>query len=199
MKQVDFLNITVRLKVACLAMGLVMTAEVWATPHIGQTGLAQRQAPAQYHQSSNQFAHPSNQYLRYGYTTYKGYADAYGTPLPQQYYPIRPHGNQRPSRPPHGYPHGYANNGYPNHGYPQNRPDPVYPQQNGVTIIYNHPFPTQTEYRTESHGFVNGNGTIESSSYTLISDWQRYNLPAPNVGMHWIFQNGRYLQVPNHR
>ena len=113
--------------------------------------------------------------------------DAYGTPLAQQRYPVRPQ-----------YGHGpHYSQQYPQH-YPQH-PYPVYPQQNGVTIIYNHQFPTQTEYRTESHGFVNGNGSIESSSYTLISDWQRYHLPAPNIGMHWIFQNGRYLQVPNNR
>ena len=99
-------------------------------------------------------------------------------------------------RPQYGHRPHYSQQ-YPQH-YPQ-RPYPVYPQQNGVTIIYNHQFPTQTEYRTESHGFVNGNGSIESSSYTLISDWQRYHLPAPNIGMHWIFQNGRYLQVPNNR
>ena len=120
-------------------------------------------------------------------TGYRAYADAYGTPLAPQRYPVRPQ-----------YRHGpHYSQQYPQH-YPQ-RPYPVYTQQNGVTIIYNNQFPTQTEYRTESHGFVNGNGSIESSSYTLISDWQRYHLPAPNIGMHWIFQNGRYLQVPNNR
>lgn len=79
-----------------------------------------------------------------------------------------------------------------------NQPHPSYPQgNNGVTIIYNQSFPSQTTYSNQSYGYVNGNGTIQSSTYMLISDWRRYGLPDPAVGMHWIYQNGRYLQVPN--
>ena len=115
------------------------------------------------------------------------FGGAFDRPSPPKHYPQAQYryGSQYPQK-------------YPQR-YPQQRPYPVYPQQNGVTIIYNHQFPTQTEYRTESYGFVNGNGTIESSSYTLISDWHRYNLPAPSAGMHWIYQNGRYMQMPNQR
>ncbi len=91
-----------------------------------------------------------------------------------------------------------------NYSYPPrypNQPHPSYPQgNNGVTIIYNQSLPSQTTYTHQSYGYVNGNGgTIESSSYMLISDWRRYGLPDPSVGMHWIYQNGRYLQVPNDR
>lgn len=112
--------------------------------------------------------------------------NSYRPPFPQQGYP---------SRPPMNQPH------HPNGNYPNQRPYPVYPQQNGLTIIYNQQFPTQTEYRSESYGFVNGDShsSIESSKYTLISDWRRYHLPAPSAGMHWIYQDGRYLQMPNKR
>lgn len=142
--------------------------------------------------SSSMNSHPAkatHAYSSYGYSTYKGYADPYGTPLPKHHpNPIRPPVNHQPPY-------------YPNYPHPSQRPYPIYPQHNGVTIIYNHSYPTQTEYRTESQGFVNGDphGQIESSSYMLISDWQRYHLPAPNVGMHWIYQQGHYLQVPNDR
>lgn len=95
---------------------------------------------------------------------------------------------------------------YPAHPYPpQHQPYPPhvqqgYPQHNGLTVIYNQQFPSQTTYSTQSSGFVNGNnGSINSSSYMLISDWRRYNLPDPHVGMHWIYQDGRYLQIPNER
>lgn len=120
----------------------------------------------------------------YGYSSYKGYADPYGTPLPIQQYPIRPPVNTKPY-PPHGH-------------YPNRQSYPVYPQQNGLTIIYKHQFPQQKQYQSQSYGYVNGeNGRIESSTYSLISDWRRYGLPDPQVGMHWIFQNGRYIQIAN--
>ncbi|WP_445116465.1 RcnB family protein [Acinetobacter sp. WZC-1] len=114
-------------------------------------------------------------------SSYQGYATPYGHSFTQQY-PVRPSQYLRP------LPRSYAD-----------RPYTVYPPNNGVTIIYNHQFPTQTEYHSDSQAFVNGDGhaSIESSTYTLISDWRRYNLPDPAVGMHWIFQHGRYLQVPN--
>ena len=133
---------------------------------------------------------------RYPTTTYK-YQDQYGRPMsqeilvrPPQYHRPYP---QYPNYPNQGYPH------YPNQGYP-NRPYPVYPPQNGVTIIYNHQFPTQTEYHSDSYGYVNGQGgSISSSQYTMISDWRRYGLPDPQAGMHWIYENGRYVQIPNDR
>lgn len=132
----------------------------------------------------NSAAWHSNARAPYGYSTYKGYADPYGTPLPQQHYPIRPPVNQQ------SYPY------YPSAHDPM-RPYPVYPQQNGVTIIYQQQFPTQVEHQHSSSGFVNGQGTLQSSNYMLISDWRHYGLPAPQVGMYWIYQNGRYLQVEN--
>ena len=47
---------------------------------------------------------------------------------------------------------------------------------------------------------MNGDGgSIQSSEYTLITDWRRYGLPDPQVGMHWVYQNGRYVQIPNGR
>ncbi len=123
------------------------------------------------------------------------YTDQYGRPMSEQV-PIRPQNNRPyPNYP--SYPH-YPHQNYPDHGYPD-RPYPVYPPQNGVTIIYNHQFPTQTTYSGNSYGYVNGNGTIKSSQYTLISDWRRYGLPDPQVGMHWVYENGRYVQIPNDR
>lgn len=121
-------------------------------------------------------------------SSYTGYADPYGHPFTQEY-PIAPQNNHRP---PHWGPSQYPN---PNH---PSRPE--YPPQNDVTIIYHQQLPTRTQSHRESHGFVNGQGgRIESSQYTLISDWRRYGLPDPQVGMHWIFQNGRYVQVVNDR
>ena len=38
---------------------------------------------------------------------------------------------------------------------------------------------------------------IESSRYSVISDWQRLGLPAPPRGSYWIYENGRYVLVPN--
>lgn len=127
---------------------------------------------------------------RYPTKTYT-YTDQYGRPMSEEV-PLRPQYHRPiPSYP--SYPH-YPNQGYPH--YPdQNYP---YPPQNGVTIIYNHQFPTQTQYSGNSYGYVNGDGgRIESSQYTLISDWRRYGLPDPQVGMHWIFENGRYIQIQN--
>lgn len=88
------------------------------------------------------------------------------------------------------YGYSYPNRPYPQHGYPQ---------QNGVTVIYQQSLPTYTSGQSHSYSYVNGdtNSTIESTSYMLISDWRRYNLPDPAVGMHWIYQNGRYLQIAN--
>lgn len=92
----------------------------------------------------------------------------------------------------------YSNRPHPHPSYPAYG-HAGYPQQNGVTIIYNQFLPSQTTYSNQNYGYVNGQGSIESSSYMLISDWRRYNLPDPSVGMHWIYQNGRYLQIPNDR
>lgn len=122
----------------------------------------------------------------YQYTDRNGLTQSKQVPIRQPQYHGQ-WGNSYPSYPT-----------YPHQNYP-NQPYPVYPQQNGVTIIYQQQFPTQTQYSENRYGYVNGNGTIESSQYMLISDWRRYGLPDPQVGMHWIYENGRYVQIPNDR
>lgn len=113
-------------------------------------------------------------------------------PVYQQNYPYYPAHSYPPQH--QSYPNQYPHQPYPPHA------QQGYPQQNGLTIIYNQQFPSQTTYSTQSSGYVNGNnGSIQSSTYMLISDWRRYNLPDPSVGMHWIYQDGRYLQIPNDR
>ena len=89
------------------------------------------------------------------------------------------------------YTSSYQGNATP-YGHPFTQTYPVNPP--------NHQFPTKTEYSGNSYGYVNGDGgSIQSSEYTLITDWRRYGLPDPQVGMHWVYQNGRYVQIPNGR
>ncbi|WP_298143919.1 RcnB family protein [uncultured Acinetobacter sp.] len=73
------------------------------------------------------------------------------------------------------------------------RPQP----QPNVSIQYQGP--TTVVQNSQSYSFVNGqpSGSISSSRYVFISDWQRLGLPAPPVGMYWIYENGRYALVPN--
>ena len=120
-------------------------------------------------------------------------------------YQPRPHYPQNPQTnyPPHNFP----KNNYPQNNYPQNRP--YYPQrpshhqnyptiQNGISIQYQ--APTTITHNSQSYSWVNGDpntARIESSSYTLITDWKHLGLPAPPNGTYWIFENGRYVLVPN--
>ncbi|TCB56314.1 RcnB family protein [Acinetobacter terrestris] len=120
-------------------------------------------------------------------------------------YQHRPHYPQNPQTnyPPHNFP----KNNYPQNSYPRNRP--YYPQrpsrhqnyptiQNGISIQYQ--APTTITHNSQSYSWVNGDpntARIESSSYSLISDWKRLGLPAPPNGTYWIFENGRYVLVPN--
>ncbi|NNH26081.1 RcnB family protein [Acinetobacter terrestris] len=114
----------------------------------------------------------------------------------------------RPHYPQTSYPHhNYPKNNYPQNSYPRNRP--YYPQrpsrhqnyptiQNGISIQYQ--APTTITHNSQSYSWVNGDpntARIESSSYSLISDWKRLGLPAPPNGTYWIFENGRYVLVPN--
>lgn len=114
----------------------------------------------------------------------------------------------RPHYPQTSYPHhNYPKNNYPQNSYPQNRP--YYPQrpshhqnyptiQNGINIQYQ--APTTITHNSQSYSWVNGDpntARIESSSYTLITDWKHLGLPAPPNGTYWIFENGRYVLVPN--
>ena len=120
-------------------------------------------------------------------------------------YQHRPHYPQNPQT---NYPHhNYPQNSYPQNSYPRNRP--YYPQrpsrhqnyptiQNGISIQYQ--APTTITHNSQSYSWVNGDpntARIESSSYTLITDWKRLGLPAPPNGTYWIFENGRYVLVPN--
>ena len=98
------------------------------------------------------------------------------------------------------------------HSYPQRPvpPRPHYPQrpthwgyppaqsQSGLNIQYQ--APTTIYQNSNSYSWVNGDpnvARIESSRYSVISDWQRLGLPAPPRGSYWIYENGRYVLVPN--
>lgn len=122
---------------------------------------------------------------------------------PQTSYPKNNYPQQRPGYSQHSYPR----NSYPYNHYPQNRPyyqqrpphHQTYPTiQNGIGIQYS--APTTITHNSQSYSWVNGDpntARIESSSYTLITDWQRLGLPAPPNGMYWIYEHGRYVLVPN--
>lgn len=128
----------------------------------------------------------------------------------------------RPSYPQTGYPQnnypqqhpGYSQNNhpynrYPQNNYPQNHPNYQHypsrpphgaypPIQNGISIQYQ--APTTITQNSQSYSWVNGDpntARIESSNSTLITDWRRVGLPAPPNGTYWIFENGRYVLVPN--
>ena len=50
------------------------------------------------------------------------------------------------------------------------------------------------------YSWVNGDPNvvhIESSRYTVITEWQRLGLPAPPRGSYWIYENGRYVLMNN--
>ncbi len=116
----------------------------------------------------------------------------------------------RPDYPQNHYPqNSYPQNQYPHHQqhYPQRYPNypqhpsrhPHYPViRNGVSIQYQ--APTTITQNSQSYSWVNGDprtARIESSSATFISDWERLGLPAPPTGTYWIYENGRYVLVPN--
>ena len=125
---------------------------------------------------------------------------------PKNNYPQQYPGYSQPQR----YPQqSYPRNSYPYNHYPQNHPnDSHYPSrpphggyppiQNGISIQYS--APTTITHNSQSYSWVNGDpntARIESSSHTLITDWQRLGLPAPPKGMYWIYEHGRYVLVPN--
>ncbi|RKG32438.1 RcnB family protein [Acinetobacter tianfuensis] len=105
--------------------------------------------------------------------------------------PSLQHLDPAPSRPPvRPYP--------PVHSHPPHPPVRPYPPQNGVHIYYR--APSTVTYSSNSYGWVNGepsNSSISSSTHVVISDWRRLGLPDPPEGMYWIFENGRYVLVPN--
>lgn len=108
------------------------------------------------------------------------------------------HSNYPQHRP--NYPHRppvYPHRPYPSYPQYPHQPYPSYPQ-NGVSIQYH--APTTITQNSQSYSWVNGDPAsagISSSTYTFISDWERLGLPAPPRGMYWIFENGRYVLVPN--
>ncbi|MCO8042588.1 RcnB family protein [Acinetobacter bohemicus] len=102
-------------------------------------------------------------------------------------YPTHPHHSHRPVPP-----NAHNPQRPPHWGYP-----PVH-NQSGLNIRYQ--APTTIYQNNNSYRWVNGDpnvARIESSNYTLITDWQRLGLPAPPAGTYWIYENGRYVLVPN--
>ncbi len=104
---------------------------------------------------------------------------------PQHRPPSRPH---YAPQPPHSqrpyYPQRPSHGGY----YPPAQ------SQSGFNIQYQ--APTMIYQNSNSYSWVNGDPNvayIESSRYTVITDWQRLGLPAPPRGSYWIYENGRYV------
>jgi len=112
---------------------------------------------------------------------------------PQNHYPQNSYPQNHYSYQQRNYPQRYPN--YPQHpSHHQNYPT----IQNGVSIQYQ--APTTITQNSQSYSWVNGDprtARIESSSTTFISDWERLGLPAPPTGTYWIYENGRYVLVPN--
>lgn len=106
---------------------------------------------------------------------------------PPAYDPPRQHHPQRPVPPRPYYPQRPAHGGHP----------PAQ-SQSGLNIQYQ--APTTIYQNSNSYSWVNGDpnvARIESSRYTVITDWQRLGLPAPPRGSYWIYENGRYVLMSN--
>ena len=103
---------------------------------------------------------------------------------PPQYVPSNSQHRPPHHQPPPHYPHPPS--------YPHSHPN------SGITVIYQQSLPTTTQYRYVNQAHVYGSESGLSQS-TVIVDWHQSQLPAPARGMHWIFENGRYLQVPYRR
>ncbi len=106
---------------------------------------------------------------------------------PPAYDPPRQHHPQRPVPPRPYYPQRPAHGGHPR-----------VQSQSGLNIQYQ--APTTIYQNSNSYSWVNGDpnvARIESSRYTMISDWQRLGLPAPPQGSYWIYENGRYVLMSN--
>ena len=106
------------------------------------------------------------------------------------YYPNQSYPQNRPHYPSQSYPH-YPNSPYPPYGgYPVIRP--------GISIQYQ--APTTITQNSQSYSWVNGDpnsARIESSSYSMVTDWQNLGLPAPPKGTYWVYQNGHYVLMSN--
>ena len=106
------------------------------------------------------------------------------------HYPNQSYPHNRPHYPSQSYPH-YPNSPYPPYGgYPVIRP--------GISIQYQ--APTTITQNSQSYSWVNGDpnsARIESSSYSVVTDWQNLGLPAPPKGTYWVYQNGHYVLMSN--
>ena len=111
-------------------------------------------------------------------------------PQNQPHYPNQSYQQNRPHYPSQSYPH-YPNSPYPPYGgYPVIRP--------GISIQYQ--APTTITQNSQSYSWVNGDpnsARIESSSYSVVTDWQNLGLPAPPKGTYWVYQNGHYVLMSN--
>ena len=111
-------------------------------------------------------------------------------PQNRPHYPNQSYPQNRPHYPSQSYPH-YPNSPYPPYGgYPVIRP--------GISIQYQ--APTTITQNSQSYSWVNGDpnsARIESSSYSLVTDWQNLGLPAPPKGTYWVYQNGHYVLMSN--
>ena len=107
-------------------------------------------------------------------------------PQNRPHYPSQSYPQNRPHYPSQSYPH-YPNSPYPPYGgYPVIRP--------GISIQYQ--APTTITQNSQSYSWVNGDpnsARIESSSYSVVTDWQNLGLPAPPKGTYWVYQNGHYV------
>ena len=111
-------------------------------------------------------------------------------PQNRPHYPNQSYPQNRPHYPSQSYPH-YPNSPYPPYGgYPVIRP--------GISIQYQ--APTTITQNSQSYSWVNGDpnsARIESSSYSMVTDWQNLGLPAPPKGTYWVYQNGHYVLMSN--
>ena len=111
-------------------------------------------------------------------------------PQNRPHYPSQSYPQNRPHYPSQSYPH-YPNSPYPPYGgYPVIRP--------GISIQYQ--APTTITQNSQSYSWVNGDpnsARIESSSYSVVTDWQNLGLPAPPKGTYWVYQNGHYVLMSN--
>ena len=106
------------------------------------------------------------------------------------HYPNQSYPQNQPHYPNQSYPH-YPNSPYPPYGgYPVIRP--------GISIQYQ--APTTITQNSQSYSWVNGDpnsARIESSSYSVVTDWQNLGLLAPPKGTYWVYQNGHYVLMSN--
>ena len=111
-------------------------------------------------------------------------------PQNRPHYPNQSYPQNRLHYPSQSYPH-YPNSPYPPYGgYPVIRP--------GISIQYQ--APTTITQNSQSYSWVNGDpnsARIESSSYSVVTDWQNLGLPAPPKGTYWVYQNGHYVLMSN--